>query len=142
MNFRCLFGRSYRLIVLTTTFSQPPQPFPATKNKMQTRMFGRKCGKKITCLSGDTFKGPTSLHAHIQRLQWEHQMRESQSEQLRNNCINLVYSTTSVDSLFILDYPIVTSPNLRFSLTSPLSLSLEGLQIIFEFCFAVVKLTE
>lgn len=36
--------------------------------------------------------------------------RESQPEQQRNNCINLVYSSTSADSLFILNYPFVTSP--------------------------------
>lgn len=36
--------------------------------------------------------------------------RESQPEQQRNNCINLVYSSTSADSLFILNYSFVTSP--------------------------------
>lgn len=66
--------------------------------------------QKKSLVAGDTFKDLTSLHAHIQQLQWEHLPNESWSEQPRNNRIHLVHSTTSADSLFRLDYPIVTSP--------------------------------
>lgn len=43
--------------------------------------------------------------------------------------------------LFILNYPIVTSPQLRILANKPVFFT-GGRQISFEFCFAVVELTE
>lgn len=96
--------------------------------------------------AGDTFKGFTSLHAHIHRLQWEHLPNERASLNSRGT-IALIYCTQPPLRIVCLYWitPLLPRLNLRFLLTSPLSLSLAksgGLYIVFEFCCAFVKLTE
>lgn len=61
--------------------------------------------------------------------------------QPRNYCINLVHQYTSADSSFLLILPFVTSPDPTIAANKPAECRTRGLRFIFEFCFAVVKLT-
>lgn len=60
--------------------------------------------------------------------------------QPRNHCINLAHQNTSADSSFLLVLPFVTSPDPTIAANEPAECRARGLQFIFEFCSAGVKL--